>query len=61
MTNLTAGQVGLSLAGFVVAYTVLSAAFVFFMAKLLRKGPNMDELPPPAHRRGLAAEPGHGA
>ena len=36
---------------FVLAYTLLSLAFVYFMGKLLRKGPNMEELPPPAHRR----------
>ncbi|MHC1791919.1 cytochrome ubiquinol oxidase subunit I [Solidesulfovibrio sp.] len=54
--NLTAGAVGLSLAGFVAAYTVLSVLFIIFMAKRLRLGPDMDELPPPAHRRGLAAK-----
>jgi cytochrome d ubiquinol oxidase subunit I len=48
-SNLSAGHVGLSLAGFVVAYAVLFAVFVFFMAKLLRKGPDMDELPPAGH------------
>lgn len=45
------GQVSLSLAGFVVAYAVLGAVFVFFVGKLLRKGPNLDELPPAGHGR----------
>lgn len=49
--NLSAGHVGLSLAGFLASYTVLTLLFVYFMGKLLRKGPNMDELPPAAHRR----------
>jgi cytochrome d ubiquinol oxidase subunit I len=51
-SNLAAGYVGLSLAGFVVAYAILSLAFVFFMAKLLRKGPDLDALPPAGHARG---------
>ncbi len=47
-----AGAVWVSLGGFVAAYAVLFALFLFFMAKRLRKGPNMEELPPPAHARG---------
>jgi cytochrome bd ubiquinol oxidase subunit I len=50
-SNLTGGTVVLSLAGFVVAYSVLSLVFVYFMAKLLRKGPNLEELPPAGHGR----------
>jgi len=49
--NLTAWQTGISLAGFVLAYGLLALAFVYFMGRVLRKGPNMEELPPPAHRR----------
>jgi cytochrome d ubiquinol oxidase subunit I len=52
---LSAGEVGLSLVGFCVAYTLLFGLFVFFMAKRLRQGPDMDELPPPAHRKHPAA------
>ncbi len=46
---LVAGEVWLSLAGFVIAYAVLFSLFLFFMAKLVRKGPDMDALPPAAH------------
>ena len=46
---LAAGHVALSLAGFVAAYAVLSLVFVYFMGKLLRKGPNMAEMPPSRH------------
>ena len=49
--NLSAAHVGLSLVGFLVAYSLLTVAFLYFMGKLLRKGPNMDELPPAGHRR----------
>jgi cytochrome d ubiquinol oxidase subunit I len=52
---LSAGEVGLSLAGFCVAYTLLFGLFVHFMAKRLRRGPDLDELPPPAHRPRPAA------
>lgn len=48
---LSAGHVGLSLAGFIAAYAVLAAVFVYFMAKLLQKGPNLEELPPVGHGR----------
>ncbi|EFL49884.1 cytochrome bd ubiquinol oxidase subunit I [Solidesulfovibrio fructosivorans JJ]] len=51
-SDLTAGEVWVSLAGFIVAYTILFSLFVFFMGKLLKKGPNMDELPPAGHARG---------
>jgi cytochrome d ubiquinol oxidase subunit I len=50
-SDLSAGHVGLSLAGFVVAYAILSLVFVTFMGKLLRKGPNLEELPPAGHGR----------
>lgn len=49
--NLSAAHVGLSLVGFLVAYSLLTVAFLYCMGKLLRKGPNMDELPPAGHRR----------
>lgn len=49
-SKLPAGHVGLSLAGFAVAYTVLSLVFVYFMARLLRRGPDLNALPPQAHR-----------
>jgi len=51
-SDLTAGEVWVSLVGFLVAYTILFSLFVFFMGKLLKKGPNMEELPPAAHARG---------
>jgi len=51
-SNLPAVHVGLSLAGFVVAYAILSVAFVYFMGKLLRKGPDLKALPPAGHARG---------
>ena len=51
-SNLPAAHVGLSLAGFVVAYAILSVAFVYFMGKLLRKGPDLKALPPAGHARG---------
>lgn len=50
---LAAGTVWTSLVGFLVAYTVLFALFLYFMAKLIRTGPNTDELPPPAHLAGV--------
>ncbi|OLN28444.1 Cytochrome d ubiquinol oxidase subunit I [Desulfovibrio sp. DV] len=53
--NLSATEVGLSLAGFIAAYTLLGAAFLFFMGRLLRKGPNMDEMPPAGHLPGRTA------
>jgi cytochrome d ubiquinol oxidase subunit I len=49
-SKLPAGHVGLSLIGFVVAYTVLFWVFVYFMAKLLRHGPDLNAVPPEAHR-----------
>jgi len=49
---LAAGHVAFSLAGFVVAYAALSLAFVYFMGKLLKKGPDMAGLPPARHARG---------
>ncbi|MFU2208811.1 cytochrome ubiquinol oxidase subunit I [Solidesulfovibrio sp. C21] len=51
-SDLTAGEVWVSLSGFIVAYTILFSLFVFFMGKLLRKGPDMEELPPAAHAKG---------
>uniref|UniRef100_I2Q4P0 Cytochrome bd-type quinol oxidase, subunit 1 n=1 Tax=Desulfovibrio sp. U5L TaxID=596152 RepID=I2Q4P0_9BACT len=51
-SNLTVGQLWTSLTGFVVAYTILGCVFVTFMAKLFKKGPDMEELPPPGHARG---------
>jgi cytochrome d ubiquinol oxidase subunit I len=51
-SSLSAEAVGLSLAGFVVAYAVLSLVFVYFMGKLLKKGPNLGALPPANHARG---------
>ena len=54
-STLSAGEVGLSLAGFCVAYTLLFGLFVHFMGKRLRRGPDLDELPPPAHRSGPVA------
>ncbi|MEA4856781.1 cytochrome ubiquinol oxidase subunit I [Solidesulfovibrio sp.] len=48
-SDLAAGAVWLSLTGFVAAYAVLFTLFLFFMAKLVRKGPDMAELPPPGH------------
>jgi len=49
VSNLPAAPVWLSLAGFVAAYVVLGLLFVFFMGKLLRKGPKLTELPPASH------------
>ena len=49
-SKLPAGHVGLSLIGFAVAYTVLFLVFVYFMAKLLRHGPDLNAVPPEAHR-----------
>jgi len=51
-SDLTAAEVWVSLVGFLVAYAILFSLFVFFMGKLLKKGPNMEELPPAAHARG---------
>lgn len=46
---LVAGEVWISLAGFIAAYAILFSLFLFFMAKLIRKGPDLAELPPPGH------------
>ncbi len=54
-SNLTAGQLWISMAGFIVAYTILGFVFVYFMAKLFKKGPNLEELPPPGHAHGGGA------
>ena len=40
------------MAGFCVAYTLLFGLFIHFMGKRLRRGPGLDELPPPAHHLG---------
>jgi len=42
----------LSLIAFLVAYTILSLVFIAFVAKWLRKGPNLEALPPAGHARG---------
>jgi len=52
VSPLPAGHVGLSLIGFAVAYTILSLVFIAFVAKWLRKGPNLEALPPAGHARG---------
>ncbi len=48
---LRAGEVWVSLAGFLAVYAVLFVLFAYFMGKLLRKGPDLDELPPGNHGR----------
>jgi cytochrome d ubiquinol oxidase subunit I len=51
-SDLVAAEVWTSLSGFLIAYAILFTLFLFFMAKLLRRGPNMNELPPPGHVQG---------
>lgn len=51
-SNLTAGQLWLSLTGFGIMYVLLGLTFLYFMAKLLKKGPDLNELPPAGHARG---------
>ncbi len=49
VSNLPAGAVGASLAAFVAAYAILFSVFVYYVRRLLRQGPDMDQTPPPGH------------